>query len=267
MVTWQIRKNELNCTAIIKPMYFILSKVLYILILPFLWVFAMLVYAIFTKNQKRARKLLIISVVVLYIFGNPLLMRFYSNAWDVEAYNPGNAKFSSIILLGGFVSEGANGSGFFNNSADRYTEAVKLLKNGTASHLLFTGGNGNLNPSGFREGVFVQSELRKLNIPDTAVLIESNARNTFENAAFSKALLQKTTLKPPYLLVTSAFHMRRAQLIFKKAGIPVVAYPCDYYKTNRGAISFWDLLPDTVTYGTWNTYIKELIGYIVAQLK
>ena len=61
--------------------------------------------------------------------------------------------------------------------------------------------------------------------------------------------------------------MRRALLIFKKAGLPVVAYPCDYYKTNRGGISLWDILPDTVVYGTWNTYIKELIGYVVAQLK
>ncbi|WP_162276846.1 YdcF family protein [Mucilaginibacter pedocola] len=248
-------------------MYFILSKVLYILILPFLWIFGMLVYAIFTKKPKRARKLLITSVIILYFFGNPIPMRLYSNMWDIKAYNPGNNKFSSIILLGGFVSEDATGHGFFNNAADRYTEAVKLLQNGTASHLLVTGGNGNLNPSGFREGTFVQGELRKLGIPDSAVLIESNARNTFENAAFSKAILQKTTLKPPYLLVTSAFHMRRSLLIFKKAGIPVVAYPCDYYKTNRGAISFWDLLPDTVVYGTWNTYIKELIGYIVALLK
>ncbi len=248
-------------------MYFILSKVLYILILPFMWVFGMLLYAIFTKNVKRARKLLICSVALLYIFGNPLLMRLYANAWDIKAYDPGNAKYSSIILLGGFVSEDANGKGFFNNAADRYTEAVKLLQNGTASHLLVTGGNGNLNPSGFREGIFVQAELRKLNIPDSAILIESQARNTFENASFSKAILQKTTLKPPYLLVTSAFHMRRALLIFKKAGLPVVAYPCDYYKTNRGGISFWDLLPDTVVYGTWNTYIKELIGYVVAQLK
>jgi uncharacterized SAM-binding protein YcdF (DUF218 family) len=248
-------------------MYFILSKVLYILILPFIWVFGMLVYSIFIKNGRMARKLVVTSVVLLYIFGNPLLIRFYSNLWDIKAYDPGKTKYSSIILLGGFVSEDANGQGFFNGAADRYTEAVKLLQNGTASHLLVTGGNGNLNPSGFREGLFVQGELRKLNIPDSAILIESNARNTFENASFSKAILQKTALKPPYLLVTSAFHMRRALLIYEKAGIPVVAYPCDYYKTNRGSISFWDLLPDTVVYGTWNTYIKELIGYIVAQLK
>jgi uncharacterized SAM-binding protein YcdF (DUF218 family) len=248
-------------------MYFILSKVLYILILPFMWVFGMLVFAIFTKNTPLMRKLLIRSVVLLYIFGSPFLIRAYSNIWDIKAYNPHSAKYSTIILLGGFVSEDANHQGFFNDAADRYTEAVKLLKNGTGSHLLVTGGNGSLHPSNFREGVFVQSELRKLNIPDSAVLIESNARNTFENALFSKAILQKTRLKPPYLLVTSAFHMRRALLIFKKAGIPVVAYPCDYYKTNRGSVSYWDLLPDTVAYGSWNIYIKELIGYIVASLK
>jgi uncharacterized SAM-binding protein YcdF (DUF218 family) len=248
-------------------MYFILSKVLYILILPFMWAFGLLVYAIITKNPKRRSKLLIAAVAIIYVFGNPLLIKYYSNMWDVKAYNPGNTKFSSIILLGGFVSEDENKHGFFNDADDRYTEAVKLLQAGTASHLLFTGGNGNLNPDGFQEGLFVQAELRKLNIPDSLVLIESHARNTFENASLSKPLLQKSGLKPPYLLVTSAFHMRRALLIFKKAGIPVVAYPCDYDKTNRGSASFMDLLPDTGVFGKWNTYIKELIGYIVASLK
>jgi len=248
-------------------MYFILSKVLYILILPFMWVFGILVYALFTKNPKRRYRLLLAAVTILYLFGNPILFNLYARIWDVPRYDPGNTKFSSIILLGGFVSEDQNKQGFFNDAQDRYIQATRLLRNQTASHLLFTGGNGSLNPSGFQEGIFVQQELRKANFPDSAILIESHARNTFENASLSKAILQKTTLKPPYLLVTSAFHMRRSLLVFKKAGIPVVAYPCDYDKTNQGAFSLMDLLPDSGVYGKWNTYIKELIGYVVTVIK
>jgi hypothetical protein len=93
-------------------MYFILSKVLYILILPFMWAFGLLVYAIITKNPKGGSKLLIAAVAIIYVFGNPLLIKYYSNMWDVKAYNPGNTKFSSIILLGGFVSEDENKHGF-----------------------------------------------------------------------------------------------------------------------------------------------------------
>ncbi|WP_165852066.1 YdcF family protein [Mucilaginibacter terrenus] len=247
-------------------MYFILSKVLYILTLPFLWSFGLLVYAIVTKSAKRRYKLLIAGVALLYVFGNPLLLNLYARGWDEEPYNPGNRKFSCIILLGGFVSEDESGHGFLNDSKDRYTQATLLLKNKTASHLLMTGGNGNLNPSAFSEGAYVRELLHKQGFLDSAIFIESKARNTFENASLSHAIIKKAGLKPPYLLVTSAFHMKRAELIFKKEGLQVVGYPCDY-KTLKSALSLYDFLPSSVNYDKWNLYIKELIGYVVAVLK
>lgn len=247
-------------------MYFILSKVLYILILPFLWAFGLLVYAIITKSPKRRYKLLITGVAIIYMFGNPFLFNLYAHGWDAKPYDPGTRQFSCIILLGGFVSEDENGKGFLNDSKDRYTQATQLLKNRTASHLLMTGGNGSLSPSGFFEGAYVRGLLHNEGLADSAILIENKARNTFENASLSHAIIKKTGLKPPYLLVTSAFHMKRAMLIFEKEGLPVVGYPCDY-KTAKGGLSLYDFLPSSVTYDTWNLYIKELIGYIVAVLK
>lgn len=247
-------------------MYFILSKVLYIFILPFMWAFGMLVYAIITKKPKRRRNLLIASVVSLYLFGNPILFKWYANAWDIEPYKQGNEKYSAVIVLGGFISQDENGKGFFNDSKDRFIQGTRLLANHTASHLLMTGGNGSLNQDGFSEGEFVRGELKKLNFPDSSILIEGKSRNTFENASLSHAILNRTNLKPPYLLVTSGFHMRRSLLIFKKEGLNVVPFPCDY-KTRIGKFTLFDLLPLTDTYSDWNQYIKEFIGYLVTLLK
>ena len=246
-------------------MYFILSKVLLIIIQPFTWMVVLLVWAAITKNSRKKQRLIITTCIVLYLFSNSALINLYAKMWDYPPNTSPKNDYSTVILLGGFVSEDEEGTGHFNMAADRYIQATKLLASHTASHLLFTGGNGSLNPTKFREGVFVEAELKKMGFADSNLLIDSQARNTFENAANSKTLLQKAGLKPPYLLVTSAFHMRRAMLIYKKAGMDVIPYPSHYIVGKH--IYFSDLMPNIEAFGTWNTYLKELVGYIVTLFK
>ena len=246
-------------------MYFIVSKLFVILIYPFTWVLALLLYAVFCKNTRRKQKFLIAGVALLYIFGNSLFIKLFARMWDVDTYPPTTKTYSSIILLGGFVSEGEDGKGIFNQSADRFIQATKLLANHNASHLLFTGGNADIKPGKFREGNFIRTELQKMHFADSTIFIESQARNTIENALFSKNLLEQAHLKPPYILVTSAFHMRRSLLIFKKAGIEVVPYPSDYII--KGKLEFADLLPNADSFGQWGRYIKEIAGYAAAYFK
>eukprot|EP00257_Ricinus_communis_P024174 XP_015584322.1 uncharacterized protein LOC107262639 [Ricinus communis] len=120
-------------------------------------------------------------------------------------------------------------------------------------------------PDGFREATWVGNEVKKLNVPDSAVIQENQSRNTLEDASFSKKILEQQHLTPPYLLVTSAFHMRRALLIFKKAGINVVPYPAAF-SGDGSHVSVDSFIPDGGTLSGWGTYTKELVGYVVAWL-
>jgi uncharacterized SAM-binding protein YcdF (DUF218 family) len=246
-------------------MFFILSKVLLVFISPLTWVFGLMVYAAFTKKSKRKQILIIATTVTLYIFSNRFTIDAVARIWDVAPYKQSAKTYSCIILLGGFVSEDENGQGYFNWAANRYTKATKLLANHTASHLLFTGGNSDINPDAFTEANFVKTELKKQNFADSLILLDGKARNTSENAIFAGQLLKQANLKPPYLLVTSAFHMRRAKLIFKKAGINIVPYTSNNNGGKRD-IFLKDFLPDIDAIIEWNLYIKEMVGYIVAYL-
>jgi len=247
-------------------MFFVLSKLLAFLLLPLTWIIATLLYAVFTKKQGRRKRLLIAGTVTLLFFSNPFMANILARCWDTAPYKATHANYSTVILLGGFVSEDNNGGGYFNWTADRYIQATKLLLNHKASHLLFTGGNASISPDGFTEASFVKTELKKLNIPDSVVLIESRSRNTIENAEYSKSLIKKAGLRPPYLLVTSAFHMRRAMLVFRKAGLNVVPYPCNYLNTGESAF-INNLIPSTDAITTWNLYLKEIVGYLVTSIK
>lgn len=248
-------------------MYFIISKVFLFLLLPIYWVVILLFVALVIKDRKRKQRFLLAAIVVLYLFSIPLLLNVMEKAWDVKPYPAnGNKKYSCVIVLGGFSSGSEKGSGHFSGTADRFIQGVKLIATRQASHILISGGNGLLAPGSFREATWAKTQLEQFNIPDSLILTESNSKNTLENAKFSKTILENSHLSPPYLLVTSAFHMRRSLMIFKKAGLNVVPYPCNYLTFDSGFI-ISNLTPDANTLFTWEYYIKEVVGYMVNYFK
>src|ERR1700744_4074695 len=190
-------------------MFFILSKLLLIFIFPFFWITVFIIAALVIKNPKRKRRCFIIAVVLLLIFSNPFLFNRVARNWDIRSAPLKNTTYSSAIVLGGFTSVDGNNNGYFNGSADRFIQGLRLLETGKTSHILISGGNGLLIPGAFRESDWVRSQLLQLKVPDSCIVVENRSRNTLENAAFSKDILMKKHLQPPYLLVTSAFHMRR----------------------------------------------------------
>jgi uncharacterized SAM-binding protein YcdF (DUF218 family) len=249
-------------------MYFIFSKILLFLTWPISWIVAFVLIALFARKPKLKRRAFIISAVLLLVFTNRGIFELVVKAWDVNSGKlDKNKTYSTAIVLGGFSGEDKHGKGYFNDCSDRILEALRLKASGQVSHILVTGGSGSLNPDGFSEGEFVRGVLKEMKYPDSAILIEPKSRNTIENAAFTKELLQRSGMKPPYILVTSAYHMRRSQYIFQKTGLDVIPYSCNYV-AGIGRLSFFDyILPDAGTLNLWGLYIKEMIGLVVTHLK
>lgn len=247
-------------------MFFFLSKLLVIFISPFTWILLTLLLGIVVRNVRYGRRLLITSLILALLFSNRLILDVVARAWDIQSYPKGNQKYSCAILLGGFASEDRNGNGYLNSSADRFIQAATLYNQKNVSHILMSGGNVAFLKSKFREADYVSVRLNELNIPDSAIIIENQAKNTLQNAQFAKKLLQNKQLMPPYLLVTSAFHMRRSMMTFQAAGVDVVACPSDFKAGNR-KFAIDDLLPHADALDTWDLYVKEVVGYVVYKIK
>jgi uncharacterized SAM-binding protein YcdF (DUF218 family) len=64
------------------------------------------------------------------------------------------------------------------------------------------------------------------------VTLESESRNTYENAVLSKRVVAPQSGER-WLLVTSAAHMPRAVGVFRAIGWRVIAYPVDFRTTGR----------------------------------
>lgn len=249
-------------------MFFILSKLLIFFIFPIMWIIVLLLFACFAKRKKHRRVAIIASVVLLLFFSDPFLLNQFAILWDIQTTTLKKQNYSCALILGGYINEDNSGHGFLNAASDRFIQGIKLKENGTVNHLLFTGGSANLVPDkfNFTEGNWIRSEMRNYNIADSALMFEKKSRNTIENIQFSKQILEAKHLPPPYVLVTSAFHMRRALLICKKANLEVVPYPCNYF-AGKGLFTFADFIPSAQTLSDWNIYIKELVGYVVTSIK
>lgn len=247
-------------------MFFFFSKILEFFIYPLSWILALLIAGIVVKKQPRKKRLLIAATALLLIFSNDFLFNEFARQWDIQPVPLKDSTYSCAIVLGGFSSEGKNNEGYFNISADRFIQGLKLLTTHKVSHLLISGGNGGLLHDSFEESDWVKTQLKIFKVPDSSILIEDRSRNTIENAAFTKPMLSKAGLKPPYLLVTSGFHMRRSLGIFKKEDIEVIPYPCNYFG-GQGNASPADLVPDASVFGLWNYYTKEVVGTMVNKLK
>lgn len=246
-------------------MFFIFSKILINLIYPFTWIITLLILSLFNRNAGLRRHYLIASISLLLIFSNPFLLNLFAKYWDINPTTP-IGSYSCAIILGGFVSEDKDGNGYFNTASDRFIQAIKLKNSGKADNLLFSGGNGNLLPGGFREADWLLTELKNYKIADSSIIIEKNSRNTLENAKFSKNLLNSKKLAPPYLLVTSAFHMRRSMFTFEKTGIDVLPYSANYI-AGREKATFDTFIPSAEALLKWNIYIKEIIGFVAYYFK
>jgi uncharacterized SAM-binding protein YcdF (DUF218 family) len=248
-------------------MYFIFSKILLFMLDPFFWVAALFIIALFRKKPGSKKRFFISSAVVFIIFSNPLLFNYFARVWNISTHTlNGNTNYSCAIVLGGFSSCDRDGNGYFNQAADRFIQGVKLKTTGRVSHVLISGGSGLLTDQKFREAAWVQGQLKQFNLPDSSILIEPNSRNTFENAEFSKKLLQNNNLKPPYVLVTGEFHMRRALAIFKKEGIDVIPYTSEHFAGNA-PFSIGQLIPDPEIITEWKAYTKEVVGRLVVYFK
>jgi uncharacterized SAM-binding protein YcdF (DUF218 family) len=243
-------------------MYYLLSKALLFLITPLDWIIFLLLMAAFTNRKMLRKRCSIAAVILLVVFSNGWLANWFTHTWEWKPVTlPPSAHFSSCIVLGGFTSQVSPSDGRFSAAADRFIQGMRLQTMGTVTHILISGGNGNFNPGTYSEATWAKAQLRQLNIPDRVILIENRSRNTLENAQYSAEVLKKSGLKPPFVLVTSAFHMRRAMMIFKKTGLHVVPYPCNYFTGDVYAPTWGDLIPNFESIPSWGYTLKEMFGY------
>lgn len=173
---------------------------------------------------------------------------------------PADPKGDVIILLGGGVYDSVpdlSGAGApTDNMIARIVTAVRLQKR-LGVPVIISG--GAVFEGGKAEAPIVRRFLIDLGVPPGKVIMEDRSRDTIENARYTIALCRKHGFTAP-LLVTSASHMKRSVMSFRKMGMEVTPIPSSF-KTGGGRTYGWhDFLPQGV--GETTIALKEYLGLL-----
>ncbi len=223
-------------------MFFPVSKLFWIVGEPFNFLLILgLLGAILSFTRRAARSgrgLAAFAILLLAIAGfsplgslllQPLENRFPPPPADMPAP-------TGIIVLGGAIDPDvtlARGVPTLMPSGARVLAGAALAERYPNARLVFTGGASDLVGKGLSEAPIAKQIWLSLGIKPDRMSFESDSRNTWENAVFTKELLHP---KPgeTWLLVTSAWHMPRSMGIFRKVGFKVTPYSVDYRTIGDG---------------------------------
>lgn len=246
-------------------MFFYLSKIFQFLFSPTIWIIVLFGISICIKEKPTSKNLRIIAFVMLLFFSNPFIFHEVMRAWEPEAKQKTEIKthYSYGIVLSGMMSYDEKYHRInFKSSSDRLLQAMELYHEGVIDKIYISGGSGEVFNQKDKESAILKDYLMKLGIPDSDIVIETESKNTFENAVEARKMLKPETKKDTYLLITSAFHMRRAEACFKKQGFELDSYVTDRYSGKRMFTP--DLLvPKPEILNNWTLLVHEVGGYII----
>lgn len=216
-------------------MFYVLSKVIFYLLMPITLVLLCLLYAFFKANKGLSKTFIGLGILLIMLFGNGFLVNQVLTVYEypsTDASSIQNAYDVGIILTGGMIKNrrAVSQEIFVGENADRFLQALRLYKMGKIKKLLISGGNTDLVV--MKEDVSSETQevaklLLELGVKSNDLILETKARNTHENAIFTAAILKKNPiLGKRFLVFSTAWHLPRVKGCFEKAGVKA-----DYFGT------------------------------------
>ena len=145
---------------------------------------------------------------------------------------------AGIIVLGGAIDTGLSAMykmPITGESTERILEGFVLARRYPDAQLVFSGGEGRLLKSGRTEADVTRDMIDALGFKHRQIIFEDRSRNTMENARFTRELLEPAE-NERWMIVTSAFHMKRTMAAFEAQGWNpgnLIPWPVDYRTQGR----------------------------------
>ena len=253
-------------------MFFVISKILKVFLLPLTWVFLLFMLSYWLKNKKWRRGCFIAAFAIILIFSNKPLLQ-WSQYMTTKSYSHQQLQkkyYKVAIVMGGFGNGGMDSvsmqPSYIDDRGARLWETIRLFEAGVVEKIMITGdatsavdGKGNSTAATFKR------YLNDFGIHDSDIILEQHARNTRDNATMSVAMLDSMGYNADdCLLITSASHMKRSLASFEACDWSLEGYATNIYpKPHPNLYSFipnWKVLSD------WHELLNEWFGSIVYKI-
>jgi uncharacterized SAM-binding protein YcdF (DUF218 family) len=203
-------------------MLFFLRKLVEAMLLPI----GLSVILILAGILSRRRWMSLVAALILYMFSIPLmsdwLVRSLEGVYPVESIASA-PQADAIVVPNGGVVRGVTAAGVqWGDSSNRYFTGLDLALAGKAKLLVFSGAAAD-NPAGPTQGAIEKATAAQHGVEADRIIVTSPVRTTEDEARAVARLGNIHSI----LLVTSAWHMPRAVLLFEAQGLTVYPFPTD----------------------------------------
>jgi len=220
-------------------------------------------------HSKKFSFSLFLVTILIYIFSCGWYARIFvfplENNYQPLSYeitNFQNDDNAAIVILGGGIISNTPKSkiGELSDSALKRVFEGFLIYKRTEIPIIVTG--GKLKGIEIPEAEVMKEELLKLGVSSEDIYVESNAKNTKQNAQFVVEILENEDFDT-ILLVTSAVHMTRAMNYFNKyaKSKKVIPIPTGYLIT-QDRPNWYDFLPQIEFLKANASALHEYLGLI-----
>jgi uncharacterized SAM-binding protein YcdF (DUF218 family) len=218
------------------------------------------------RKQHRVVLLLLPSLTILY--GMSISPVANGLCYELEKdYLPGRlpetARLDVVIVLGGGIAETAEkGETLLSqSSASRLLRAVQVFRESGAAHLLCAGkGVGRQS-----EATVMARAAERLGVSRESLLEDSLSENTRGHAIETDRRFSDKNLCTG--LVTSAYHLRRSEIEFKKYFPNVYVFPSDYLYSHSEGSMVTSFIPNAASLFKSAMALREMTGLLWYRLK
>ena len=247
---------EIILSKLIPLFVYPLGLILIILLITLVW--------LIRQRQKGGAILVAMAVILILVTGNSSVASWLYGNLESQ-YSPTKVEDTPdadvIVVLGAGL-----GLPFppriyadLHGSADRLLHASRLYRAGKAPHVIVSGGN-LFTQEGFEgESFYAAQLLMEWGVPENAIVIEAESKNTLQNAEFTQTILAERKWEE-VLLVTSAAHMPRAVEAFDRVGVAVHPIPVDFIDVEEYQPELLNWIPQVDALGTTTLALKEYLG-------
>ena len=223
------------------------------------------VLMIFLKRRKIAIFNLALGLL-LWIFCSAPFSNYLIGGLESEFDVSPDVTGDCIILLGGGIIDRVPDFSGFGIPTDsmlaRIVTAVRVQKK-LDIPIIVSG--GRIYPSMSSEAQIAKRFMIDLGVAEEQIIIEENARDTYENAKYTGEICLKKNYRKP-ILITSAFHMKRALLSFRKIGLDVIPYPAGFRSKNVQIFGWFGYLPNSGSLKGSSDALHEYLGILYYRL-
>jgi len=237
-------------------MFFIKKLITFFILPPGLFISVLLIIAYLGRKVKSVFYISLASAILLYLISIEPVKDKLLQPLESSYTQPKIVDGDVIVVLGG----GAYNTGILTEDSMKRLLTGFILHKRLNKPIILSGGSAI---SVLPEAEVMKQMLIELGVDKNMIYTDKNSRDTNENAFFVKKLCQEKGFKK-IILITSAYHMKRAVYLFRFTGLDITPYPTDFKMDKK--YNIYSYFPKMNVIQDSTKAIREYIGYIFYKL-